>query len=227
MRRAERLLDIVARLRARPLSRAEDLAEALETSVRTVYRDIATLQAQGLPIEGQAGVGYVLGGEVNLPPLVFTHDQLEALALGLGYVEQVGDPELADAARDARAKIDAAWADQPTPSPSRRRLRARQHPDHRAPRFTAFVRAALRTRHMVSFAYCDAAGRRSQRSVRPLALSVYSEGWLLIAWCPDRADFRVFRLDRMERLAMTDVKFVDEPGRDLATYLRQRAAPPG
>lgn len=95
MRRADRLLDLVARLKAKPLVRGEDLAAAMETSVRTIYRDIAVLQARGLPIEGQAGVGYMLRGAVDLPPLVFDHDQLEALALGLAYVEQVGDGERA------------------------------------------------------------------------------------------------------------------------------------
>jgi predicted DNA-binding transcriptional regulator YafY len=222
MRRADRLLDLVARLQAKPLQRAEDLAEAVETSVRTVYRDIATLQAQGLPIEGQAGVGYMLRGDVHLRPLAFTHDQLEALALGLAYVEQVGDPALSAAARDARAKIDAVWSGQPTPPPSQRQLRAGQRPDRRAPPFAALIRGALRSRRMVAFAYCDAQGRPSRRCVGPLALTVYSEGWLLIAWCPDRADFRVFRLDRMQDVALSDMVFADRPGRDLNTYLRQR-----
>ncbi|MGP0060838.1 MAG: helix-turn-helix transcriptional regulator [Beijerinckiaceae bacterium] len=224
MRRADRLLDLVARLKARPLTRAEDLAEAMETSVRTIYRDIAVLQAQGLPIEGQAGVGYMLRGAIDLPPLVFDHDQLEALALGLAYVEQVGDADLAAAARGARAKIDAAWAGEPTPPPSKRRLRARQMPEHRAPAFASMLRAALRARRMVSFAYCDALQALTQRCVRPLALTAFSNGWLLIAWCPDRDDFRHFRLDRMQHVAVANISFSDEPGRDLETYLMQRGA---
>jgi len=222
MRRADRLLDLVARLKAKRLTRADDLAEAMETSVRTIYRDIAALQAHGLPIEGQPGVGYVLRGKITLPPLVFNHDQLEALALGLAYVERVGDADLATAAREARAKIDAAWAGQPTPPPSKRRLRAWQPSEHRAPVFAALLRAALRTRTMVTFAYCDAQQTLTHRCVRPLALTVFSNGWLLIAWCPDRKDFRVFRLDRMERVALANTTFADEPGRDLEAYLIQR-----
>jgi predicted DNA-binding transcriptional regulator YafY len=222
MRRADRLLDLVARLKAKPLTRADDLAEAMETSVRTIYRDIAALQAHGLPIEGQAGVGYILRGEITLPPLVFNHDQLEALALGLAYVERVGDLDLATAAQEARAKVDAAWAGQPTPPPSKRRLRAWQPSQHRAPVFAALLRAALRTRTMVTFAYCDAQQTLTQRCVRPLALTVFSNGWLLIAWCPDRKDFRVFRLDRMERVAFVNATFADEPDRDLEAYLIQR-----
>jgi predicted DNA-binding transcriptional regulator YafY len=194
----------------------------METSVRTIYRDIASLQAHGLPIEGQPGVGYMLRGGITLPPLVFNHDQLEALALGLAYVEWVGDPDLAVAAREARAKVDAAWASQPTPPPSKRRLRAWQPSERRAPAFAALLRAALRARTMVTFAYCDAQQAITQRCVRPLALTVYSNGWLLIAWCPDRQDFRVFRLDRMERVALANTTFTDEPGRDLEAYLIQR-----
>jgi len=100
---------------------------------------------QGLPIEGQAGAGYMLRGDINLPPLTFTHDQLEALALGLAYVEEVGDRTLAYAASDERAKIDAAWTGQPALPPSKRRLRARQRHGHRAPSFAEAIRFALRT----------------------------------------------------------------------------------
>jgi predicted DNA-binding transcriptional regulator YafY len=227
MRRADRLLDLVARLKAKPLTRAHDLAEAMETSVRTIYRDIAALQAHGLPIEGQPGVGYMLRGEITLPPLVFNHDQLEALALGLAYVERVGDPDLAMAAREARAKVDAAWVGQPTPPPSKRRLRAWQPSELRAPAFASLLRAALRARTMVTFAYRDAQQALTQRRVRPLALTVFSNGWLLISWCPDRADFRVFRLDRMKHVSFANTNFADEPGRDLEAYLIQRAGTDG
>jgi predicted DNA-binding transcriptional regulator YafY len=222
MRRADRLLDLVARLKAKPLVRADDLADAMETSVRTVYRDIAALQTRGLPIEGQAGVGYMLRGDVDLPPLSFGHDQLDAIALGLSFVEQVGDPDLVAAAQDARAKIDAAWAGQPTPPPSQRRLRARQLFEQRAPRCAALIRKAIRTTKLLGFIYQDAQRRRSERMVHPLALTTYAHGWLLISWCPDRNDFRVFRLDRMEKVAISATGFAEQAGRDLATYLKQR-----
>jgi predicted DNA-binding transcriptional regulator YafY len=222
MRRADRLFDLVARLKARPLVRAEDLAEAMEISVRTVYRDIAVLQAQGLPIEGQAGVGYMLRGDINLPPLTFTHDQIEALVLGLAYVEQVGDHALVNGARDARAKIDAAWTGQPAAPPSRRQLRVRQGPDHRAPAFTGLIRFALRTRRVIAFDYCNIKQEQSNRSVRPLALTAFFAGWMLVAWCPLRSDFRVFRLDRMRNVKLTSLSFPHEPERELEAYLRQR-----
>jgi len=223
MRRADRLLDLVARLKARPLVRADDLAGAMDVSVRTVYRDLAALQAQGLPIEGQAGVGYMLRGAIDLPPLTFTHDQLEALALGLAYVEQVGDTALADAARDARAKVDAAWAGQPTAAPSNRRLRARQRPQHRAPACAEAVRSALRQRRLIAFSYRDAKQRLTFRRVRPVALTAYFDGWMLIAWCPQRGDFRHFRLDRMMDVSATKTSFPDEPDHDLGAYLRRHA----
>jgi biotin operon repressor len=174
MRRADRLLDLVARLKAKPLARADDLAQAMEPSVRTIYRDIAALQAHGLPIEGQAGVGYVLRGEITLPPLVFNHDQLEALALGLAYVEHVGDPDLATAAHEARAKVDAAWAGQPTPPPFKRRLRAWQPTEHRAPAFAAPAAggAASAEDGHVRLSRCPSGAHAALRSA-PRAYSVF------------------------------------------------------
>ncbi|QCI63868.1 helix-turn-helix transcriptional regulator [Phreatobacter stygius] len=222
MRRADRLIDLLSHFRGKTLVTADALAERLEVSVRTVYRDIATLQAQGFPIDGQAGVGYVLRGPVDLPPLTFDHDQLEALALGLAYVVEVGDPALAAAAAAARAKIDSAWTGQPSPGVAGRPLRARQRPDRRAPTFAAGLRAALRARRLVAFDYVDAEARQSRRTVRPLALTAFSDGWMLIAWCELRTDFRTFRLDRMREPRISAATFADEPGRDLASYLAAR-----
>ena len=218
MRRADRLIELIGLLKAKPLVRADDLASQLEVSVRTVYRDIAAMQAQGLPIEGQAGVGFMLRGRVDLPPIAFGHDELEALALGLAYVEQVGDAELASAARAARGKIDLAWSAEPVAAPSKRPIRSSQRPERRSPGFGSVLRAALRSRRTVGFTYTDGDRRRTDRSVRPLALIAFSEGWLLASWCAMRGDFRAFRLDRMADLTVGET-FEDEPGRDLTTYL--------
>lgn len=225
MRRADRLIELLGLMKLRPLVRADELADALEVSARTVYRDVATLQAQGFPIEGQAGIGYMLRAPVELPPLAFDHDELEALALGLAYAQAVGDPELAAAARSARAKVDHAWTGRPGPAPSARPIRSHQRPERRAPAFAALLRAAIRARRTVSFLYRDGEGRESERCVRPLALTAFSDGWLLIGWCPSRADFRVFRLDRLLGDVRAVESFADEPGRTLADYLRNRAAP--
>jgi predicted DNA-binding transcriptional regulator YafY len=223
MRRADRLLELIGHLKGDALSTAADLAGRLEVSVRTVYRDIAALTAQGFPIEGEAGVGYMLRGPVDLPPLTFDHDELEAMALGLAYVGQVGDPALVAAARTARAKIDGAWAGAKAPGVSERKLRVAQRPERRAPPFAAALRAALRVRRRVRFRYRDGEGRQTERHVRPLALTAFSDGWLLIGWCEGRRDFRVFRLDRMAGTTVLDERFNDEPGRDLKTFLAQRA----
>lgn len=226
MRRADRLIELVGRLRAGALTRAEDLAAALEVSIRTVYRDIAALQAQGLPIEGQAGVGYLLRGPVDLPPFTFDHDQLEALALGLAYAEQVGDAELAAAARAARGKIDRVWSGQRTPDVSSRAIRSSQKPERRAPVIGAALRRALRERRLLAFAYADRASERTDRQVSPLALMASSETWLLIGYCLLRADFRVFRLDRIAGLQLLPQTFEGEPGRDLAAYMKSRRPDP-
>lgn len=223
MRRADRLIELAGCLTRDKAVRAEDLAARLEVSVRTVYRDIATLQAHGHPIEGAAGVGFLLHGDIHLAPIAFDHDELEALALGLAYAAQVGDPKLVAAARTARYKVDRAWHSAGRPPPLARPIRARQRPNHRSPDFGAMLRGALRVRRLVSFAYVDGDERRSARTVRPLALTAYSEGWLLGAWCLLRADFRTFRLDRMGELAL-GAPFADEPGKDLAAYLERVGA---
>lgn len=226
MRRADRLIEIIGHLRkVDRLVTAEALAGRLEVSVRTIYRDIVSLQAQGFPIEGQAGVGYMLRGPVDLPALIFDHDQLDAIALGLAYVAEVGDQELAAAARAARAKIDTAWTGLGTPGVVDRRLRSRQKPERRAPAFAAALRGALRARRVVHFDYRDAEDRPSTRRVRPLALAAAPETWLMIAWCELRQDFRVFRLDRMRNPVVLDEVFIEEAGRDLATFLATRGAP--
>ena len=222
MRRADRLIELVRHLRQDKLITAHELAEALEVGVRTIYRDIGALQGQGFPIEGQAGLGYILRGPINLPPMTFDYDQLEALALGLAYVVEVGDPGLAAAARAARAKIDATWSTQPALAASHRHLRAHQRRGRKAPNFAAALRWALRSRYLFSFRYCGLEGHQSDRVVRPLALTAFSEGWFLVAWCNMRNNFRVFRLNRMTHGSVLDEKFEDESGKDLAAFLAQR-----
>lgn len=220
MRRADRLFELVALLRSRPIMRAEDLAAALEVTPRTVYRDIAALQAQGLPIEGAAGIGYAVRGKLDLPPLTFGNDELEALALGLAYVEQVGDKALTAAARAAHAKIETAWMGVVPGGALNRPLRASQRPERRLASHGELLRMALRQRREVSFRYEDRVGAASTRSVRPLALWAFSEGWLLVSWCATRRDFRVFRVDRMGSVVAGPV-FEDDDERSFAAYLRR------
>jgi predicted DNA-binding transcriptional regulator YafY len=221
MRRADRLVELAGLLRARPVVRADDIARTLEVTARTVYRDIAALQAQGLPIEGAAGVGYIVRGKLDLPPLTFGHDELEALALGLSYVEQVGDKALAAAARAAHAKIEMAWVGIAPSGALNRPLRASQRPERRLPKSGELLRTSIRLRREVAFRYEDREGAKSSRRVRPLALWAFSEGWLLVAWCTARRDFRVFRVDRMQNVR-AGAAFDDDKTKSFAEYLRLR-----
>lgn len=222
MRRAERLYRLVDELRSRRVTRADDLARALEVSPRTVYRDIAHLQASGLPIDGEAGVGYLLSPGFDLPAVTFTHDQIEALALGLAMAASLDDPDLAAAAREARARLQTAL-----PRPEMRRLLDAPYfalgRSTGAPALAALVRRAIRERRVLHLSYADAAGQPSSRHLRPLAVWAMAEGWMFSGWCELRADFRTWRFDRIVTLTSTETRFPDEPDKSLATFLAREA----
>ena len=218
MRRAERLFRLVNEMRARGHCRADDLASALEVSKRTVYRDIAHLQGSGLPIEGEAGVGYVLRPGFSLPSLTFTHEQLDALAVALSFAERVDDPALAQAAREVRAKVQASL-----PEPELRRLtdapffslsRKTGAADH-----AARLRVAIRQRRMVRLAYVDGLGVGSDRRLRPLAVWTFEAGWMVSGWCELRGDFRTFRLDRIAGLEVLEARFAPDEETCLRAFL--------
>lgn len=218
MRRAERLFRLVNEMRTRGVSRADDLARHFEVSVRTVYRDIAHLQGSGLPIEGEAGVGYLLRPGFDLPSVTFTHDQVDALAVGLAFAESLDDPGLAAAAREARAKLQANM-----PDPEARKLADAPyfslHRNTGAPRHAGLIREAIRKRRIVLMTYSDGEGQRSARNVHPLAIWNLADGWMFSAWCELRQDFRTFRFDRIAQLALTDAHFPDDPAKGLRAFL--------
>jgi predicted DNA-binding transcriptional regulator YafY len=218
MRRAERLFRLVNEMRTRGVSRANELAEHLEVSTSTIYRDIAHLQASGLPIEGEAGVGYLLRPGFDLPNVTFTHDQIDALAVGLSFVERTGDPDLASAAREVRAKIQASL-----PLPEERKLAD-------APYFSlhrkngtfgsaGLIREAIRNRQVVQISYRNGEGIASERRVRPLVVWTLTDGWMFSAWCELREDFRTFRSDRIAHLAVTDDRFEDDEKTGLRAFM--------
>ncbi len=218
MRRAERLFRIVNEMRTRGVSRANELAEHFEVSVSTIYRDIAHLQASGLPIEGEAGVGYLLRPGFDLPNVTFTHDQVDALAVGLSFVESTGDPEMATAAREARAKIQAGM-----PQPEERRLAdapyfSLQGRNGAAPILT-LLRQAIRQRQIAQFDYKDGEGKQTGRRVRPLVIWNLTDGWMFSAWCEFRQDFRTFRLDRMANLILTGERFEEDEATGLRAFM--------
>jgi predicted DNA-binding transcriptional regulator YafY len=196
MSRAERLLDLMQslRLRRRPVAGAA-LAEELGVSLRTLYRDIETLKAQGARIEGEAGLGYVLRPGFTLPPLMFTLAEVEALALGARWVEGRADEGLAKAARGALAKIAAVLPPERAEAldwPTLLAGAARES-DANLP----LLRQALDEERKLSFSYADKHGRQSSRVVWPVAVGFFDSVRMLAAWCETRSDFRHFRLDRM------------------------------
>lgn len=226
MRRADRLFRIVEYFKARRQAvTADTLAIELEVSVRTVYRDIVDLCSSGVPIIGEAGVGYVLDRDYIVRPLIFDVEELDALALGAQMVRSWGDREIAKSAKRAIDKITAVL-------PERLRAEILQTALFSPPSkakvpikvdFSA-LRRAIRTHNKVTFQYETIAGKQSKRTVRPLCLAFFGPVWLFTGWCETRQDFRNFRLDRMMRLQIGDERFADEPGKRLIDYLRWEAA---
>ena len=221
MRRADRLFQIVQYLRGRRLTTAAQLAGWLQVSERTVYRDIRDLGISGVPVEGEAGVGYRLRPGFDLPPIMFTIDELEALVAGARMMQTWGGPALGRHARSAIAKIALALPAARREEIERTRLFA---PGFLVPPGAAAgletVRQAILQRCKLHIEYADGAQRVSIRTIEPLALNFWGTTWSIAAWCESREDFRVFRLDRIRRLVMGDEKFDEVPGRTLEDFLR-------
>ena len=227
MRRADRLFQIVQLIRGRRLTTAAFLALRLEVSERTVYRDVADLQHQGVPIEGEAGVGYRLGQGFELPPLMFTQDEARALVASVRMAQVWQDPALAQASQVALGKILSVL-------PNAARAAAQSMAIYAPPlglepevqvRLQT-LREAAQDHRKVSMVYRDAVQAQSQRVVRPLGCFYWGKVWTLAAWCEVRQDFRSFRLDRMDTLQHLDGQagqFRDEAGKTLADYLRSAA----
>lgn len=217
LRRADRLYRITDYLRGRRLTTAQWLADRLEVSVRTVYRDIADLVRAGVPITGEAGVGYALARRLDLPPLMFDRRELEALAVGLRFAQAYGDATLRTAAERAQAKIrgvvprELAERMRETPAFVTRRAEAV------APHLAELLEAVER-RTIVALSYSDAAGRATARNVWPLGALFSAQAWTLVAWCELRGDFRSFRLDRIISIRATARRYPVEPGRTLQDF---------
>jgi predicted DNA-binding transcriptional regulator YafY len=199
MRSADRLLKLLQILRRhrRPVT-ASSIADELEVCVRTVYRDIAGLIGEGVPIRGEAGIGYVLGEGYDLPPLMFDADEIEAMLVGLRWVEARGDASLAHAARDVVAKIGDILPKHLKPVLFEPAVDAPRY--SRAPEESIDVgalRGAIRERRKVAIAYEDEQGRPTERVIWPLALGYFEMSRIVVAWCELRQDFRHFRTDRM------------------------------
>lgn len=200
------------------------LAQKLEVSERTIYRDVSDLQTSGMPIEGEAGVGYTLRRDLDLPPLMFTRDELTALVLGARLVRAWGGASSMAAADQALQRIEAVL-----PPELRERLDGilMYAPGSRMPQLLRerldVLHEASIDRHVLSFGYTREDGQSSQRQVRPLALYFWSGVWTLAAWCELRKDFRTFRIDRMQDVQVLAREFVQKKGQRLEDYLRQVA----
>lgn len=219
MRRADRLFDIIQRLRsARGPLTAAAIAEPLEVTVRTIYRDIATLQARRVPIEGAAGIGYVLRRGFDLPPLMFTTEEVDAIVTGVRLLRRLRDPKLQDAADSVLAKVGTVLPEQ---------LRALLD----APMYVssgstpsakgvdlAELRGAIRASRKLRVTYLDAQDRRTQRTIWPVAMAYYVDVTLIAAWCELRNDFRHFRVDRITRSAVLDERFEADHAKLLAAW---------
>ena len=209
MRRAERLLQLLQILRRhrRPVT-GDAIARELEVSLRTVYRDIAALIADRVPIRGEAGIGYVLGEGFDLPPLMFTPDELEAVMLGLRWVARRGDTDLSRAAQDTVAKIGAVLPERLRPFLFDAALLVPPHFRLAEDRVdVALLRAAIREGRKAEITYRSEDGRETLRVIWPIAVAYFDAQRLIVAWCELRQDFRTFRTDRMLSMQVREEKY--------------------
>ncbi|TWS98503.1 YafY family protein [Reyranella sp. CPCC 100927] len=228
MRRADRLFDILQILRSarRPLTAAA-LAAELEVTVRTVYRDIATLQARRIPIEGAAGIGYLLRRGFDLPPLMFTAEEVDAIAVGARLVRRLRDRKLQQAANNVLSKVMAVLPEDLRP-PIEQPAFYISDGDAVTPTGVdlAAVRGAIRAQRKMRITYVDDKGKRSERTVWPIAMAYYVDVTLIAAWCELRADYRHFRVDRVAASSVLEETFPADNGRLMAEWLALRKERP-
>ena len=225
MRRADRLFHIIQLIRGRRLTTAEFLAQRLEVSARTIYRDVADLQHQGVPIEGEAGVGYRLGAGFELPPLMFTQDEARSLVASVRLAQAWLDPVLAREAEGALGKILSVLTPAARAAAESLALYApvvAQEPGVQQTLGT--LREAAQLRRKLQVRYRDLSEKSSERTLRPLGCFYWGKVWTLAAWCESRQDFRSFRADRMEAVEMLPDIFANEAGKTLSDFLRHVGA---
>lgn len=224
-RRADRLFQIVQILRTRRRVTAAMLAERLEVSERTVYRDIRDLSLSGVPIQGEAGSGYRLLPGFDLPPLMFSGMEVEALIAAIGMLQTWSGDVLAQAAGSAQEKLLGVL-------PTDRRILAERNrivaPDFgkypQARRWFDVLHQAMRRHDEVYIRYENEKGEASERAIHPLGLSFWGEVWVLVAWCVLRGDYRCFRLDRCQAVAITGKQFTERPDCSFEDFIRRQKA---
>ncbi len=219
MRRPDRLFDITRILRDGKRHRARDIAARLGVSVRTIYRDMDTLAASGVPVEGARGVGYRAREAITLPPLTLDLQELEALNLAVAIVAEAADPDLKAAALSLADKIDAALPGEAVTDADAWKFATYPFADAaRGFSHMSTLRAAIKGRQKLHLDYRGTDGSLSHRTIRPLFIEYWGRVWTLTAWCEMRADFREFRVDLIETARPLPELFVDEPGKRLADF---------
>lgn len=222
MRRADRLMQLIQLLRDGDLHRADDLARATGVSLRTIYRDMETLAASGVPIEGARGVGYRVTAAITLPPLNLTMTEVEALHLGLQAVGQNGDDELSQAAQSLSAKLDAVMPEDRTRAPAGYGFAVYPFADAaKGFRHLPMIRQAIRARQKLAITLAE-----RDRTVRPLQLDYWGRLWTCVVWCETTKGFDELRVDQMDNQRILPGLFVDEPGKSLADFHAKDTSPP-
>lgn len=222
MRRADRLFQIIQGLHHERAVTARHLADQLEVSERTIYRDIQDLSLSGIPITGEAGLGYRLMKGFHLSPLMFNEEELAALLLGTRMVQTWTDKGLARAARQAMAKIEHVLPDHLKPELERQEIMVPSFPfNPTVSDELELLRGAIKQLHKVHFDYCREDNQKSNRTVHPLGLFYWGKVWTLVAWCELRDSFRHFRLDRMSNITDLNERYTSVQGRTLQDFLAQ------
>lgn len=223
MSKSERLFELLTLLRAKRYAvTAKELAERMEVSERTIYRDIQSLLSSGVPIQGEAGVGYLLQAGSHLPPLMFSEKEMMALELGMRMVRAWSDAELAEASHSASTKILSVLPDKLKQQVEDCPLIV---PDYHTQSETAkrgqLLRHAIDHQFKVSLDYQDESGQVTERKIQPLGQFFWGKVWTLVAWCELRDDYRQFRLDRIQALRMHDEEFQSAETKSLKHYIAQ------
>lgn len=221
-RRADRLFQIVQILRGRRLTTAALLAERLDVSERTIYRDIRDLSLSGVPVEGEAGSGYRLMAGFDLPPLMLTHRESEALIVAIRLLKTWGGERLSRELESAQEKVLAILPAESRRKAEQTRIYAPDIGTHSHSR-QAFdiIHHAISGQQALALHYRDEPGQLTLRDVLPLGLFFWGEHWLLVAWCEMREDYRCFRLDRCLEITVLDLRFSEATDRSLSDFLRK------
>ncbi|USD35229.1 MULTISPECIES: helix-turn-helix transcriptional regulator [Vibrio] len=221
MSKSERLFELLTLLRSKRYAvTAAELAQSMEVSERTIYRDIQSLMNSGVPIQGEAGVGYVLQAGSHLPPLMFSEREMMALELGMRMVRAWSDSELADASTTASTKILSVL-------PDKRKQQVESFPilvpdfytQTESARHGQMLRHAIDVKLKIDIDYTAESGARTQRRLQPLGQMFWGKVWTLVAWCELRNAYRHFRLDRIETLSILDQQFETTADKCLEHYI--------